>query len=65
MAPVFEGRLQRLIGDRAEAVSLLNGALRLGYLDAWIDRNPDFLSLKDDPEFQSIVAEVKKKLHDQ
>ncbi len=48
-----------LAGDRAEALHLLQRSLELGYADEGIADNPDLSLLHGDPEFESIVAEVK------
>ncbi len=48
-----------LAGDRAEALHLLQRSLELG----WVGYdNPDLDSLHGDPEFEALVAEVKKRI---
>jgi len=49
-------------GHRVEALRYLRRALDLGYTFAFIERDPDLASLHGDPEFEAIVAEVKKRL---
>ena len=51
-----------LAGNRDEALDHLRSSLRLGNHDAWIAHDPDLRSLHGDPEFEVIVAEVKKRI---
>jgi tetratricopeptide (TPR) repeat protein len=51
-----------LVGDRAEAIRTLKGAVSSGLLDGCIGRNPDFAPLRDEPEFRAIVAEVERRI---
>ena len=55
------GRYYALMGDRERALDELNRAAQFGY---WDFRNPrdDLRSLFGDPEFEAIVAEVKKRI---
>ncbi len=49
-------------GHRAEALTYLHRALSLGWTDAYITRDPDLASLRDDPDFKAIVAEVERRI---
>ena len=51
-----------LLGDRDQAISYLRRAFELGYIapDAYA-RNFNLVSLREDPEFQALVAEVRKR----
>ena len=49
-------------GDRRAAIGLLTQALATEWVDAIIFRDPDLDSLRDDPEFQSILAQVRARL---
>lgn len=43
-----------------DALDALRVALKLGYTDyEWMRQDPDLVSLKVDPEFQRILADVK------
>ncbi len=50
------------LGNRAEALRSLRRAFDLGYLDAFVERDPDLVSLHGDPEFEAYVTEVKRRL---
>jgi tetratricopeptide (TPR) repeat protein len=50
-----------LIGERDEALRLLRRAVDLG-ASAIIAIDPNFTTLHDDPEFEAIIAEVKKRV---
>ena len=55
-------RYYALAGDRVEALRLLRRSVELGsYRDEVIANDPDLASLHGDPEFETIVAEVKKR----
>ena len=54
-----------LAGDRDRAIQRLRHELDRGYNSYnsdWIARDPDLESLHGDPEFEAIVAEVKKRI---
>lgn len=53
---------QALTGNREGALRSLRRALQLGWEGTWITRDPDLVTLYGDPEFEAIVAEVKKRL---
>lgn len=43
-----------------EAIEALQVAVKLGYADyEWMRQDPDLASLRPDPEYQSILAQVK------
>jgi tetratricopeptide (TPR) repeat protein len=51
-----------LAGRRAEAIRFLRRDLELGLASHWIGDDPDLVSLHGDPEFESIVAEVLRRV---
>ena len=51
-----------LAGDRDRAFQHLQRELDQGFKSEWITRDPDLESLHGDPEFEAIVAEVKKRI---
>ncbi|MCI0567597.1 MAG: tetratricopeptide repeat-containing serine/threonine protein kinase [Acidobacteria bacterium] len=51
-----------LTGDRSEAIRLLRRAVDLGDVDSYIERDPDLATLRGDPGFDAIVAEVSGRL---
>ena len=57
----FLARYYALAGDRAEALRLLKRSLELGNAGEGIIDDPGLASLQGDPEFEAIVAEVKKR----
>jgi tetratricopeptide (TPR) repeat protein len=48
--------------DRESALRWLRRSVDLGYANAFITRDQDFAWLHGDPEFERIVAEVKKRI---
>ena len=55
-------RIAALTGDRARAIQLLSRSIKLGIVYGRIDQEPDFLSLHDLPEFQTLASEVEERL---
>jgi tetratricopeptide (TPR) repeat protein len=51
-----------IIGEHAEAIELLRKAIDLGIEVHWLPVDPNFHSLHGNPEFDAIVAEVKKRV---
>ncbi|MCI0658728.1 MAG: tetratricopeptide repeat protein, partial [Acidobacteria bacterium] len=51
-----------LTGNRSEAIRLLRRAVDLGDVDSYIERDPDLATLRGDPGFDAIVAEVSGRL---
>ena len=49
-------------GEREPALEYLRRALKRGFSSAWTIHDPVFDSLRDDPEFQAIVAEIEKRI---
>jgi tetratricopeptide (TPR) repeat protein len=50
-------------GNRSEALEGLRRAIDAGWTRAWFtEQDPNFASLRDDPEFQQIIAESKATL---
>jgi tetratricopeptide (TPR) repeat protein len=49
-------------GDSAAAMDLLGRSVELGYTDALIKSDPDLDSLRQDPEFQAIVAKIDERV---
>ena len=49
-------------GERDLALKHLRQALERGFSSAWSVHDPIFDSLREDPEFQAIVAEVEKRI---
>jgi hypothetical protein len=47
-----------LAGSRLEALRFLRRTHDLGYSEPWIGRDPDLASLRGDPQFEAIVAEI-------
>jgi serine/threonine protein kinase/tetratricopeptide (TPR) repeat protein len=51
--------LAALDGERDRALDLLHEALECGYAGSFIFEDPDFDSLRGDPEFEAILDEVR------
>jgi hypothetical protein len=51
-----------LAGGRREALTFLRRSVDLGYSEPWISRDPDLASLRGDPEFEAIVAEIRRRI---
>ena len=49
-------------GERDLALRHLRQALERGFSSAWSIHDPVFDSLREDPEFEAIVAEVKERI---
>jgi len=49
-------------GKRAEALALLRRAAASGHVDESVADDSNLVSLHGDPEFEAIVAEVKKRI---
>ncbi len=49
-----------LTGNRAQALQLLQRSVHLGFIDAAFADGPGLASLRGDPEFEALVAEVKR-----
>jgi len=49
-------------GDAGAAIERLDRAVELGYTDALIKTDPDLDSLRQDPEFQAIVAKIDERV---
>jgi len=45
--------------DRREAIKLLWAALKTGFALDYVDTDPDLNALRDDPDFQAVVKDVK------
>ena len=57
------GCVAALRGDREQALDWLRKAVDSGFTAAdWMTKDPDLASLHGDPEFEAIVAEVKKRI---
>jgi len=56
------GCLAAAVGDRTAALDHFRKALELGWADRLILEDEDLDSLRGDPEFESIVAEVVKRI---
>ena len=50
------------VGRIAEAIAFLNRSLRAGLAFAKLETDPDLRALHGLPEFDAIVAEVKKRI---
>ena len=50
------------LGDREKALQYLRQAIDLGLIGELVVHDPDLASLRGDPEFEAIVAEVKKRI---
>jgi Tfp pilus assembly protein PilF len=49
-----------VLEKKPEALAMLRKALAAGYGNLeWVSRDPDFTSLRDDPEFQALVNPAK------
>jgi non-specific serine/threonine protein kinase/serine/threonine-protein kinase len=59
-----QGCYRALIGEKTEAIRVLRKKLETGYGSAWIAHDPDLDSLRGNPEFEAIVAEVRAQLRD-
>lgn len=48
-----------VLGDKEEALRCLKGALESGYKNVreWVKSDPDFASVREDPEFKTLLAE--------
>jgi tetratricopeptide (TPR) repeat protein len=55
-------RYQVLIGDHEATILSLSKAVDLGQPRAWVAIDPDFVPLHGTPEFEAIVAEVKRQV---
>jgi serine/threonine protein kinase/tetratricopeptide (TPR) repeat protein len=53
--------LAALAGERDRALDLLHEALECGYASSFIFEDPDFDSLRGDPEFEAILDEVRSR----
>ena len=53
--------LMAISGRHSEALEYLNKAMEYGMSDPWIAEDSDFASLHGDPEFEAIVAEVRRR----
>ena len=52
--------LRATAGDKEGALALLDRVFARGWgKRAWIERDPDYDSLRDDPRFQRLVARLK------
>jgi non-specific serine/threonine protein kinase/serine/threonine-protein kinase len=51
-------KLRALLGERTEAIRFLRRAVKLGYADRSIARDPDLRSLRGEPEFDAIVEDL-------
>ena len=61
--PYYHARYNALVGDRDAAIQFLRRAVDGGFLNPdVIMRDRAFTSLHDNPEFEAIVAEVKKRI---
>ena len=50
-------------GDRTEALEGLRKAIDAGWTRVWLtELDPNFASLRNDPEFQQVIAETKVRL---
>jgi eukaryotic-like serine/threonine-protein kinase len=49
----------RVEGDRQKALSLLTAALRAGFGLAMVENDPDFIPLRNDPEFRKCVEAAR------
>ena len=58
-------RLSALRGESERAVAYLREALEHGYEQEAIITDPDLASLHGDPEFEAIVAEVRRRSEEQ
>lgn len=48
-----------LLGDKDEALNLLDRAVKQGYGHrAWLAHDPDLAAVRDDPRFQKLLAEL-------
>ncbi len=47
-----------VVGEKKEALQLLRRSIDLGYAGAYVLRDPDLDSLRGDPEFEAMIAEV-------
>lgn len=56
----FPACYNALAGNRAQALQLLRRSVDLGFIDAAFADGPGFASLRGDPEFEALVAEVKR-----
>ncbi len=55
--------LAALDGARADALGHLRElVVNRGWADAWLFEDPDFTSFHDDPEFEAIATEVRRRL---
>ena len=53
---------ESICGNVTEALVLLRAALNLGQIDAnWVERDPDFDFIRNDPGFQELLAAYKGK----
>jgi hypothetical protein len=55
-------RYWALQGDRSKALQHLRKALDMGYADVEFWQEHDLDTLRSDPEFQEIAAEVKRRV---
>jgi tetratricopeptide (TPR) repeat protein len=47
------------LGDRGRGLEMLTSAVRTGWRDAtWMERDPEFASLRDDPAFRRLVGGI-------
>jgi len=51
-----------LMGEKRAALGQLRGAIDLGFAHRTMVDDPDFISLRGDPEFEAMLAEVQRRL---
>jgi tetratricopeptide (TPR) repeat protein/TolB-like protein/predicted Ser/Thr protein kinase len=49
-------------GDRERALDYLRRSIDIGWAIAWLAEDPDLASLHGDPEFEAIVAEIRRRI---
>ena len=61
----WTGGIYAMLGDRQRALLWLRRAVALGDVDyPWFQRDKIYDSLRGDPEYQRIMADVKRKSED-
>ncbi len=61
----LEAEVLALMGDKPAALAALNEAIDSGWMTYWLDlpeQNPNFESLHDDPEFKTLLEEVRSRI---